>query len=415
MTPSIKASNAAFPFEDSIRFIYALAMAIEQYAGHSHDTDQFLHRIIRVLELHANIHATPNSMVIGLWQEDELQQKVFTVTKRNTQYDMSRLSEIMEVAAELEDRRISPAQGLARLQRIEAAPALYGSCYNALTFLGSGMAFGVIMGLPWLDVLLGGFFGLTAYGSEVLARRIPGTGYALEFLVAAASAFLAAIAAFLSPGIHAIALTICAIIIYVPGFGLTIAPREIVLGDTLSGIIYFTNAFFVSIKLLFGAFAGFGIAGTLFVLPAVEKAAGVPHLFTWIFAPILPLCIAIQFGVSPRRLWLVVSGALLVWAGVQLGGLLGSWQGAFLGAVILAVFSKLAALRFKTTSLTVILPVVMILVPGFAFVSFLYTLQTQGIIVGIDMGLQVFATLAAIIGGFFLGEFIVSAVTPKKK
>ena len=415
MTTSNMANNAAFPYEDSVRFIYALAMAIEQYAGHSHDTDQFLHRIIRALGLHANIHATPNSMVIGLWQGDELQQKVFTVTKRNTQYDMSRLSEIIELATELENRRISPAKGLARLQRIEAAPALYGSCYNALTFLGSGMAFGVIMGLPWLDVLLGGFFGLTAYGFDFLFRRIPGTGYALEFFVAAASSFLAAVAAVLLPGIHATALTICAIIIYVPGFGLTIAPREIVLGDTLSGIIYFTNAFFVSIKLLFGAFAGFGIAGTLFVLPAVEKAAGVPHLFTWIFAPILPLCIAIQFGVSPRRLWLVVSGALLVWAGVQSGGLLGSWQGAFLGAVILAVFSKLAALRFKMTPLTVILPVVMILVPGFAFVSFLFALQTQGIFVGINMGLQVFATIAAIIGGSFLGEFIVSAVTPPKK
>ena len=415
MTTSNMANNATFPFEDSVRFIYALAMAIEQYAGHSHDTDQFLHRIIRALGLHANIHATPNSMVIGLWQEDELQQKVFTVTKRNTQYDMSRLSEIMELAAEMENQRISPTQGLVSLQQIESVPCLYGACYSALTFLGSGMAFGVIMGLSWLEVLLGGFLGLTAYGFEFLACRIPGAAYALEFLVAAAAAFLAAIAAVLLPGTHAIALTICAIIIYVPGFGLTIAPREIVLGDTLSGIIYFTNAFFVSIKLLFGAFAGFGIADALFVLPAVEKATGVPHFFTWFFAPILPLCIAIQFGVSPRKLWLVVSGALLVWAGVQWGELLGSWHGPFLGAIILVVFSRLSALRFKMTPLTIILPVVMILVPGFGFVSFLYALRTQGIIVGIDMGLQVFATTAAIIGGFFLGEFVVSAVTAAKK
>lgn len=407
-------NNAAFHYDNSIRFVYALAMAVERYAGHSHDTDLFLHRIIRALGLHGNIHATPNSMIIGLWQDDETHQNVFTVPTRGTQYDMTRLSEIMDLVVELENGRISPDEGLVRLRRIESAPGLYASRYIALTFLGSGMAFGVILGLSWMEVFLGGVLSLMSYRFERLAHRIPGAGTILEFLVSVASAFLAGVTAMMLPGTHSTALTLCAVIIYVPGFGLTIAPREIILGDTLSGLIYFTNALFISVKILFGALVGLGIADYLFTLPVAETVAGVPHLLTWVFAPILPLCIAVQFDVSPRRLWLVVTGALLVWSGIEFGGMAGPWQGSLLGAFILAVYSRLTALRFNFPVSTVLLPVVMILVPGLGFIKFLYALRAQGIVAGAEIGLQLFVIIAAIMGGVFLGNFAASAATNKK-
>ena len=403
------------PFEECARFIYALAMAVERYAGHSHDTDLFLHRVIRTMGLQGDIHATPNSMIMALWQDDEIHQKVFTVAAQDTNYDMTRLSEIMSLAGQLESGRISPAEGLLRIRRIADAPNTYSACYNALVFFLSGVAFGVLLGASWLEVLLGGVLGLLTYGFEGLFRRIPGSGHMFEFLVTVTAAFLAGVTAVLLPGTHAIVLTICAVVIYVPGFGLAIAPREILLGDTLSGIIYFTNAFFVSIKMLFGFFIGFGCANYLLTVPAVAPAAGVPHLFTWLFAPLLPLCIGIFFNVSPHRLWLVVAGALLTWTGVEAGNLWGPWQGAFFGALVLAIYARLSALQFNIPVSTVLLPCVMILVPGMGFINFLYALQTRGVIAGTELGLHVFIIIAAIIGGVFFGDFAASAVTDRKK
>ena len=397
------------------RFIYALAMAIERYAGHSHDTDLFLHRVFRALGLQGNIHATPNSMIIALWQDDEIHQMIFTVPARETNYDMTRLSETMALTGQLENDRISPAEGLLRLRRIADTPRTYSTGYNAFVFFLSGVAFGVLLGVSWLEVFLGGVLGLLTYGFEGLVRRIPGSGHMLEFLVTANAAFLAGIAAMLLPGTHAIALTICAVVIYLPGFGLTIAPREILLGDTLSGIIYFTNAFFVSAKMLFGFFIGFGCANYLLTVPAVEPVVGVPHLFTWLFAPLLPLCIGIFFNVSPHRLWLVAAGALLAWTGIEWGNLWGLWQGAFFGALVLAIYARLSALHFNIPQSTVLLPCIMILVPGMGFINFLYALQTRGVIAGAELGLQVFITIAAIIGGVFFGDFTASAVIDRKK
>jgi uncharacterized membrane protein YjjP (DUF1212 family) len=401
-------------FEERARFIYALAMAIERYAGHSHDTDLFLHRIIRALGLQGNIHATPNSMIIALWHDDEIHQMIFTVPARDTNYDMTRLSEIMALAGQLEDGRISPAEGLLRLRRVADAPNTYRTGYNAFVFSLCGVAFGVLLGVSWLEVFLCGVLGLLTYGFEGLARRIPGSGHMLEFFVTANAAFLAGITAALLPGTHAIALTICAVVIYLPGFGLTIAPREILLGDTLSGIIYFTNAFFVSIKMLFGFFIGFACANYLLTVPAVAPVVGVPHLFTWLFAPLLPLCVGIFFNVSPNRLWLVVAGALLTWTGVEAGNLWGPWQGAFFGALVLAIYARLSALQFNIPVSTVLLPGVMILVPGMGFINFLYALQTRGVIAGTELGLHVFIIIAAIIGGSFFGDFAAAAVANRK-
>jgi uncharacterized membrane protein YjjP (DUF1212 family) len=402
-------------FEECARFIYALAIAVERYAGHSHDTDLFLHRVIRSLGLQGDIHATPNSMIIALWHDEEIHQTVFTVAARDTNYDMTRLSEIMAIAGQLESGRISPAEGVLRLRRVADAPNTYSTCYNAFVYFLSGVAFGVLLGVSWMEVFFGGVLGLVTYGFEGFVRRIPGSGHMLEFLVTANAAFLAGVIAVLLPGTHAIALTICAVVIYLPGFGLTIAPREILLGDTLSGIIYFTKAFFVAIKMLFGFFIGFSCANYLLTVPAVEPVVGVPHLFTWLFVPLLPLCVGIFFNVSPHRLWLVVAGALLVWTGVEWGSLWGPWQGAFFGALVLAIYARLSTLQFNIPLSTTLLPCIMILVPGMGFINFLYALQTKGIIAGTELGLQVFITIAAIIGGGFLGDFAASALTDRKK
>ena len=334
-------------FEERARFIYALAMAIERYAGHSHDTDLFLHRVFRALGLQGNIHATPNSMIIALWQDDEIHQMIFTVPARETNYDMTRLSETMALTGQLENDRISPAEGLLRLRRIADTPRTYSTGYNAFVFFLSGVAFGVLLGVSWLEVFLGGVLGLLTYGFEGLVRRIPGSGHMLEFLVTANAAFLAGIAAMLLPGTHAIALTICAVVIYLPGFWsyhrtAGNSPRRYPIRHNLFHQCLL--CFGKDVVWLFYWF--FGCANYLLTVPAVEPVVGVPHLFTWLFAPLLPLCIGIFFNVSPHRLWLVAAGALLAWTGIEWGNLWGLWQGAFFGALVLAIYARLSALHF---------------------------------------------------------------------
>jgi uncharacterized membrane protein YjjP (DUF1212 family) len=401
-------------FDDSVRFITALAKAIDQYGGRSHDSDKTVQHIIQVLGLKGEVLAVPGTMIIALWQDDLHPQTIHIATTRGTNYDMTRFGKVRDLIEDVESGRTSPAGGLTRLLEIEHAPAIYGNYLKALAFFLAGTGFGVILGISWLDVLVGGILGLMAFGVELLASQSSRVETTPELLISVVIAFLAGIIGVVLPGIHPLAVTVCALTIYIPGFGLTLAPREINAGDTLSGLIYFTKALFVSLKLILGTILGLGIAHALFPVAGTEPLAGVNPVFIWVFIPFLLISNSILFGVSPDKLWLVIICGLLVWVGVTLGNTLGFWQGAFFGAIILAFFARIAARRFKIPLATVLLPVVLILVPGYAFIRALYLLDAHEFIAGVSAGFQIFCIIIAIVGGVFIGEIFGSWKGRKK-
>jgi len=394
-------------FDDSVRFITALTKAIDQYGGHSHNTDKTIQHIIKVLGLKGEILAVPNTMILALWQDNMHHQTIHIATTRQTNYDMARLGKVRDLIGEVEGGRVSPADGLIRLKEIERAPAHYGNYQKALAFFLAGAGFGVILGISWLDVFIGGVLGLIAFGVELLAARTSlVVNNTPELFISLVIAFLAGITGVVLPGIHPLAVTVCALTIYIPGFALTLAPREVLFGDTLSGLIYFTNALFISLKLLLGTILGLGIAHYLFPVAVTEPLAGVDPVFIWVFIPLLLVSNAILFGVSRDYLWLVIICGLLVWAGVQGGNMFGFWQGYFIGAIVLALYARIAARRFSIPHSAVLLPVVLILVPGFLFIQALYMFNANQVIAGISAGFQVVVIIAAIICGIFIGDIV---------
>ncbi|WP_321505565.1 threonine/serine exporter family protein [uncultured Methanoregula sp.] len=393
-------------FDDSVRFITALIKAIELYGGHSHDICKTVERIIGVLGLHGEILATPNSLIIALWLDEMHRQTVHIATMPETRYDMARLGKLRDLIEEIECGRISPADGLTRIREIERTPSIYGNRLKAFAYLLAGLSFGVLLGLSWLDVLVGGTLGIIAFGVELYVSRFSRVDYARELFIAAFVTFLAGIFDVLLPGINPMAVTVCALSIYIPGFGLTIAPREIVLGDTISGIIYFMKALFVSVKLLLGTFLGLDIAHYLFPVAIADPIPKIDPIFVWVFIPLLLVSMGILYGVLPEDLWLVIGCGLLVWAGVQAGNTFGFWQGTFLGAIVLTLYARIAARRCKIPISTVLLPVILILVPGLGFIQALYMFNTGEVIAGISGVFHEFVIVFAIICGVFVGEIL---------
>ncbi|MFA4859880.1 threonine/serine exporter ThrE family protein [Methanoregula sp.] len=393
-------------FDNSVRFITALAKSAEQYGGHSHDMDQTLLLVIKTLGLNGEILATPSSRTIAIWEKNTDHQRIHIATSREPAYDMARLEMVRDLIEDVEAGRTRPAEGLVRLQEIERAPAMYGNPVKAIAFFIAGAGFGALMGMSGLEILIGGVLGIFAFGIEILVSRVSRLEHAREVVISVLVAVLAALIAAVMPGIHPMAVTVCALTIYIPGFGLTIAPREIILGDTLSGIIYFMNALVVCLKLLIGTFLGIGIVQTFLPATAVGPLAGISPVIVWVFIPFLLISNGILFGVSPSRFWLLVVCGLLLWAGLLAGNMSGFWQGSFLAAIILTVYARIAANRFRTTLSTILLPAVLMLVPGYTFIQALYLLNTSGIIAGTGAMLQVIGITGAIICGVFVGDIL---------
>ena len=393
-------------FERACRFLNALVPAIQRYGISSSAMEAQMAQVAGALNVRGQFLATPTQVQSILQEGDEDLQRIHISVVNGGDYDLTKLSKISELVTQVESGETTPDAGLERLRTIDAAPPENGPWLDAVAFVLCGLGFGVILGLSWVDTLLGGALSLGSFSIVRLATRSPGLTSALELVVATLASTMATLLALVLPGTNPMGVAVCAVIFFVPGFGFTLGASELMTGNTTSGLIGFTRALVTSTKLLIGALIGSALVRGWATVPLQDVDAGVPHAWTWVFAPMLVLGLAMLFRVRRRDLIWPVLGGLLVWSGVEVGSGLGPWQGTFLGAFLLMFasgrFTRVSGLPAEI----ILLPAVMLLVPGVGALGALYDAQTQGILEGFRSTSAVVMQIAAILGGLLLGEVI---------
>ena len=395
-------------FNRACRFLYSLVAAVQRYGVSSSVMQSELAQVARALHLRGQFLATPTQVQSILWKHDEDSQRLHVSVSNSGDYDLSRLAQVHELEAKVKTGDVGPEAGLDRLRAIADADSEYAPWLSAGAFALCGCGFGIILGLSWLDVFLAGALSVVSFGVAGLVVRWQGLTIGLELFVAAVATLLGSLLALVFPGSYTIGLAICAVIYFVPGFGLTLGASELMAGNTTSGLIGFTRAIVTSGKLFLGGLAGIGIAHFWATGQAPDVGSGVPHAWTWLGAPALVLGLAVLFRVRRRELVWPVLGALLVWSGVEAGAGLGFWQGTAIGAFLLTLASRDFAVRTGLPVEIIMLPAVMVLVPGVAALRALYAAQTEGIVQGLVESVQVLGLIAAILSGLLLGEVVLS-------
>jgi len=393
-------------FERNCRFLDALVAAMQRYGVSSASMESSLAHVARTLHLEGQFLATPTQVQSIIWDADEDRQRLHISVSSAGNYDLTKLAQLSELVGQVESGETTPDAGLDRIRAIDRAGPEYGAWQDAVAFVLCGVGFGVILGISWLDVLLGGALSIVSFGFVRWAARSKGLATALELVAAAVAAALASLLALAFPGSNALAVAVCACIYFVPGFGLTLGASELMGGNTLSGLIGFTRAAVAAGKLFVGALIGSAIVRgrAAVALPNVES--GVPHLWTWLFVPVLVLGLAILFRVRRRDLGWPLLGGVIAWLGVEAASGLGYWQGTFIGAFLLVSASRQFERRKGLPAAPILLPAVMVLVPGVAALRALYDAQTLGLVEGLRSAAKVIVLIASILGGVLLGQAV---------
>ena len=194
---------------------------------------------------------------------------------------------------------------------------------------------------------------------------------------------------------------LCAFVVLIPGLGLTLGVYELAIGHTLLGWNRFISSGMVTIGLFAGASIGAMAVRALFGTADLPVSARPTAFVQWLFLVVLMVGLVVVFQVSPRQApWAIVAG-LLAYGGLELGGRAGVWQGPFLGALALGLFAGLfVRLRSRASPLIVVLPGILILVPGVAAYVSLRALDagpTTGATGSVEgVVFQIFAILAGL-------------------
>ncbi|MEZ4769823.1 MAG: threonine/serine exporter family protein [Caldilineales bacterium] len=162
---------------------------------------------------------------------------------------------------------------------------------------------------------------------------------------------------------------------------------------------------------MIGSALGSSIVNALWPVSAPATQSNYSLGLIYLSVVFLMLGLSLIFQVRPRDLGWVILAGVVAYAGVLLGQQFGNWQGSFIGAFGLGLYTSLVSHRFRIPGSVVMLPGIMILVPGVAAYLGVNIGQIDSIFSTLPAAWGVVLQILAIIGGLYVAASIVPQKT----
>ena len=392
-----------------VAFVLELGRTLQELGVSAATLEMALDRVAQHLGLEGAVYVTPTGILASL-RHGGHSSKTYLI---RVEIGGSKLEKLAEaeglVDLVLEDRLDVPMarEALARLS--ERSPrfcrrATVGA--HAITAMGMANIFGG----GWREVVLGALVGLTvglavtALGRKRnLARLAPLLGGALSSLVGGLLGRFV-------PSVSHAHLVLSGLIVLVPGLGLLVSMQELGTGNLVSGTARMAGTSLVFLLLAFGVGLGQRLgAGWMLTLPTHPSPMPL-----WTAVPALAL-VSLGFLViyqgRPRDYGWTLGASLLAWSTAHFAtGMLGPEAGAGIAALVLGAACNQYSRRRRCPGAMLLLPSLMVILPGSLGVRGLTMLLEQQTLQGLQAGFQALSVTVALM----LGLLLANAVVPRR-
>jgi uncharacterized membrane protein YjjP (DUF1212 family) len=321
--------------------------------------------------------------------------------------NLGKLAALELVSLEVAQGRTPPADGTAAIRRITAEPSPYGPGLTTL-------AYGVVSGAA-CQFLGGG-------GREVLVASALGLGLGVVGLVSAAqprlsrvfeplAAFFVSVAAVglahTAGPLSVLVATIGGLIVLMPGLTLTTAMTELATRHLASGTARLSGAFITFLAIAFGVALGNRVGGAVFGSPPVATPVPLPAWTSLVALIVAPLSFVVILRAELRDApWIVAAGAIGVLGGRLGAATLGVELGTFAGAVAVGVASSAYERWRHRPAAVVLVPGILLLVPGSVGFRSLTSLMERKAVAGIETAFSMILTAVALVAGLLIAGVI---------
>ena len=288
---------------------YELAMA----GAETFRVEESISRCMAAYGVEAEVFAIPNYLVVSILTEDG---KPITRMRRIGYHgnDLDAVEKYSALSRAFCSRRPDPREGIQWFQYVKERLSTYSTPMVYLgNFLGAA-GYGLFFGGNTVDALCAGFCGmLIGLVNSFLDKR-----KANQFFRTIASAFVMALLAYAMGALGICkspdAVTIGALMILVPGLLFTNAMRDIIYGDTNSGINRIVQVFLVAAAIALGTASAWNVASFLWGTPVSVAGISYPMAAQCLFAFVGCIGFAILFNIHGFGIVLCALGGALAWA-----------------------------------------------------------------------------------------------------
>ena len=340
---------------------YELAMC----GAETFRVEESINRVLAAYGLEAEAFAIPNYLIVSIQSKDGTPvTRMRRIGHHGNDLDSVELYSSLSRAICAE--RPSPEEALRWLDEVRRRRRHFsGAGRLAGDFLGA-LGFGLFFGGGWVDGLCAGICGmLVGFVNKVLDDM-----KANPFFRTIAASFLMALFAYLLGAVGIVrnsdAVTIGALMILVPGLLFTNAMRDIIYGDTNSGLNRVVQVFLIAAAIALGTAGAWNLSSLLWGMPVSETAVPYSIGIQCLFAALGCIGFSILFNIHGPGVALCALGGGLSWLVYRISGELGCGDIVcyFWSALFASVYSETMARVRKYPAISYLVVSIFPLIPG---------------------------------------------------
>jgi uncharacterized membrane protein YjjP (DUF1212 family) len=402
-----------YSFDEACRFIIKLGERMHGYGPNAARLEYYLNRITKILGYQGIFRSTPDQISFAFSKDGSDWQKIHISAMHGTGAELNRLANVGELINELGKGKLSIAEASTRLDEIDKLPHPWGNAATALSYVLTGVAFPVLMGGSWMDLILSGILSLVVFFMVLKSGSwSPLKAEWLPLSTAFVAGILAGIARFFFSEINVVLVTLSAILILIPGYGISVGIVEIVTKHIASGLSNLVSGLIYLFKQFFGAWLGVKAVALVLTIPAATTATPIDSVWLWLFMPAIIIGLGIAFQTSYRDFLWTCLALVIAYLGTVFGGdWLGSNFGNLLGTIVLVLFTSLWARKTGRPPSIVLVPAFVLLVSGSIGFRGLAAFAAGNMQTGGPEFLQMFVVALTLAAGLVIG---VTLLKPEK-
>lgn len=383
---------------------YELAMA----GAETFRVEESIQRILAAYGVDAEVFAIPNYLVVSITDGDG---KPFTRMRRIGSHgnDLDAVEKFTNLSRAICSRKPQPAEGMQWFSCVKSQQlAAYSLPAQYIGFFVGAAGHALFFGGKPMDFLCSGICGmLVGFVSQFL-----GKWKANPFFSTIASAFFMAMLTYAMGAaglpINPDVVNIGALMILVPGLLFTNAMRDIIYGDTNSGINRCVQVVLIAIAIALGTASAWQLASNLWGAPVSADAISYPFLLQCAFAFLGCMGFVIQFNIHGKGSPLCALGGALTWAvyliALEITGR--ELAAYFWAALSSSLYSEIMARIRKSPAISYLVISIFPIIPGAgAYYTMNYAVQGQMELFA-DKGMFTAAIAGVMAVGILLGSTV---------
>jgi uncharacterized membrane protein YjjP (DUF1212 family) len=406
VTDALPSPTSSIP---EVAFVLELGRTMQAFGVSVSTLENALGRVAQHLGLEGAVFATPTGFLASLRKEGH-HSKTYLMRGDAGWSSLEKLAEAESLVDLVLADRIDVEAARRHLAALQARPPRFGFWLQvgAHGLVAMGMA--DIFGGGWREVLLGAMVGLLVGFAVHLAPKRRNLARLAPLLGGMLSALAGGLIGRWLPSVSYPILVLSGIIALLPGLGLLVSMQELGTGNLVSGTARMAGAGLVFVLVAFGVGLGQQLgASWLPGTPADPAALPLWTVLPAIAAVALAFLIIFQGRLADYG-WTLGASAL-AWGTAHLAAhTLGPVAGACIAALVLGAGCNHYARRTRRPGAVLLLPSLMLILPGSLGLRSLTMLIEQQTLEGLQAGFQTLSVTVALM----LGLLMANAMVPRR-